>query len=195
MSFFKKEHVNEGNHFNSLFLAESECKNLNVGRKQIENLCQYRFWIKYDFRNQILKSCMYILSTYTPSSNIFQRVAWLMITSQIIITSVSVCIFTISREVSYAVETCRGRKEIFYSFAYFDVSRGNFSLVTNVCSSFLSYSNFSYYGSHILKIFHLLSMINIFDILIIFRIAISVKSQTLSVTSLLTSKALKQRKR
>ena len=134
---------------------------------------------------------MYILSTYTPSSNIFQRVAWLMITSQIIITSVSVCIFTISREVSYAVETCRGRKEIFYSFAYFDVSRGNFSLVTNVCSSFLSYSNFSYY----LKIFHLLSMINIFDILIIFRIAISVKSQTLSVTSLLTSKALKQRKR
>ena len=114
-----------------------------------------------------------------------------MITSQIIITSVSVCIFTISRKVIYLVENCRGRKELFYAFDYFGIEGGNPALVTDVCSN----SDFTYYGCHILKIFHLLSMTNIIDILIIIKIAISVKSQTLSVTSLLTSKALKQRKR
>ena len=121
-----------------------------------------------------------------------------MITSQIIITSVSVCIFSISRKVIYAVESCRGRNELFYTFDYFHVfgvEGGNPTLVTDVCSYSLSNYKFSYYGCHILKIFYLLSMINIVDIFIIFRIAISVKSQTLSVTSLLTSKALKERKR
>ena len=119
----------------------------------------------------------------------------MIITSEIIITSVSVCIFTISREVIYAVESCRGRKELFYEFDYFYDFDGNPTLVADVCSYSISNSKFSYYGCHILKIFHLLSMINIVDIFIIFRIAISVKSQTLSVTSLLTSKALKERKR
>ena len=118
-----------------------------------------------------------------------------MITSQIIITSVSVCIFTISRKVIYAVESCKGRKELFYEFDYFYDFDGNPTLVTDVCSYSLSNSEFSYYGCHTLKVFYLLSMINIVDIFIIFRIAISVKSQTLSVTSLLTSKALEQRKR
>ena len=117
-----------------------------------------------------------------------------MITSQIIITSVSVGMFTISRKVIYLLEFCRGRKELFYTLDYFDVEGGNPALVTDVCSN-CSNSNFSYYVCHLLKIFHILSMTNIFDIVIIFRIAISVKSQTLSVTSLLTSKALEQRKR
>ena len=117
-----------------------------------------------------------------------------MIASQIIITSVSVCIFTISRRVIYAVESCRGRKELFYALDYFDVEGGKPAMVRDVCSNY-SNSNFSYYVCHLLKIFHILSMTNIFDICIIFRIAISVKSQTLSVTSLLTSKALEQRKR
>ena len=118
-----------------------------------------------------------------------------MITLQIVITSVSACIFTISRKVIYAVESCRDRKELFYSFDYFFEFDGNPTLITNVCSYSLSNSKFSYYGCHILKIFYILSIINIVDIFIIFRIAISVKSQTLSVTSLLTSKALKERKR
>ena len=93
------------------------------------------------------------------------------------------------------MESCRGRKELFYEFDYFYDFDGNPTLVTDVCSYSISNSKFSYYGCHILKIFHLLSMINIVDIFIIFRIAISVKSQTLSITSLLTSKALKERKR
>ena len=41
------------NHFNSLFLAES---NSNVGGKQIENLC--RFWNKFDFK--CVNSCQNI---------------------------------------------------------------------------------------------------------------------------------------
>ena len=99
-----------------------------------------------------------------------------------------------SRKVIYAVESCRGRKELFYTLDYFDVEGGKPAMVRDVCSNY-SNSNFSYYVCHLLKIFHILSMTNIFDIFIIFRIAISVKSQTLSVTSLLTSKALKERKR
>ena len=118
--------------------------------------------------------------------------AWLIIISQFIITSVSVRIFTISREVSYVVESCRDRREIFYEFDYFH-EFDNPSFVSNACSHSLSYS--SYYACYILRIFHILSMTNIVDIFIIFRIAISVKTQTLSVTSLLTSKALEQRKR
>ena len=114
-----------------------------------------------------------------------------MIASQIIITSVSVYIFTISRKVIYVVESCRGRGELFYALDYFHDFNYH-SLATNACS----YVVFdSYYVCPILKIFHLLSMINVIDIFIIFRIAISVKSQTLSVTSLLSSKALQQRKR
>ena len=116
--------------------------------------------------------------------------ALLIITSQFIITLVSVSIFTISREASYVVESCRERREIFYEFDYFH-DFDYHSLVSNTCSH--SYS--SYYACYILKICYIVSMINIVDIFIIFRIAISVKSKTLSVTSLLTSKALEQRKR
>ena len=82
------------------------------------------------------------------------------------------------------------RREIFYEFDYFH-DFDYHSLVSNTCSH--SYS--SYYACYILKVCYILSMINIVDIFIIFRIAISVKSKTLSVTSLLTSKALEQRKR
>ena len=39
------------NHFNSLFLAESEFQNSNVGGKQIENLCRCQFWNKFNSRN------------------------------------------------------------------------------------------------------------------------------------------------
>ena len=37
------------NHFNSLFQAESQFQNSNVGGKQLENLCQCWFWNKFDF--------------------------------------------------------------------------------------------------------------------------------------------------
>ena len=47
----------------------------------------------------------------------------------------------------------------------------------------------------ILRIWQILVATNIFDILVLTRIAMKMKSQTISVTDLLTPKALKERKR
>ena len=41
--------LNVGNHFDILFLAESQFQNSNVGGKQIKNLCRCWFRNKFDF--------------------------------------------------------------------------------------------------------------------------------------------------
>ena len=116
----------------------------------------------------------------------------MIITVQLVLTTFSIFLFDVSRRASFPAETCKGRAEIAYPFDYFyeggfptgyytDICFDSPPYLTNVCQT--------------LRIWQILVATNIFDIIVLFRIAMKMKSQTISVTNLLTPKALTERKR
>ena len=111
---------------------------------------------------------------------------------QSVLTTVSIVLFDVSRRASFPVETCKGRAEVTYPFDYF--YKGGFpsGYYTDMCF------DSPYYLTkvcQILRTWQILVATNIFDIIVLLRIAMKMKSQTISVTDLLTPKALKERKR
>ena len=114
--------------------------------------------------------------------------AWLTLISHLSITTISVGVFSVSNPYAAMVQMCRGRYEIFYSFDYF--RKGGFT--TGSISDLCYYSTFY---CQFLKLFNILMVSNIIDIIFIFKIIMVMKSTTKSAADLLTTKAFYERKR
>ena len=85
-------------------------------------------------------------------------------------------------------EICRGRYELFYFFDYF--YEGGFPIAY--------FTQFCFHSSFYCQLFKLIFFLlatNIIDMILIARIVMEMKSQTKSVSDLLTSKAFNERKR
>ena len=87
-------------------------------------------------------------------------------------------VFMVSKGGFTILENCRGRYELFYSFDYF--YKGGY--FTQSCF------HSTYYC-------HYLIVPTIIDMILIFKIIMEMKSHTKSASDLLTSNALKERKR
>ena len=93
-------------------------------------------------------------------------------------------IFMVSKGGYTILENCRGRYELFYSFDYF-YEGGYF---TQSCFHSTYYCQF-------FRLINGLILTNIIDMILIFKIIMEMKSHTKSASDLLTSNALKERKR
>ena len=85
-------------------------------------------------------------------------------------------------------EICRGRYELYYSFDYFHEGGLPIGIFTQVC----------FYSTYYCQFFRFILFImatNVIDMILIFKIVMDIKSQTKSVSDLLTSKAFNERKR
>ena len=86
------------------------------------------------------------------------------------------------------LEICRGRYELFYFFDYF--YEGGFPI-----SYFTQYCFYPSFYCKFVRFIVILMATNIIDMILLVKIVIEMKSQTKSVSDLLTSKAFKERKR
>ena len=86
------------------------------------------------------------------------------------------------------LEVCRGRYELFYFFDYF--YEGGFP--------FAYFTQFCFHSSLYCQLFRFILFLlatNIIDIILLVKIVMEMKSQTKSVSDLLTSKAFNERNR
>ena len=100
----------------------------------------------------------------------------------------SICVSMISKGGHAVLEHCRGRYELFYSFDYFHKGGLPIGYFTQTC----------FYSSYYCQFFQFINRLmatNIIDMILIFILLMDMKSHTKSVSNLLTSNALKERKR
>ena len=94
----------------------------------------------------------------------------------------------VSKDGITILETCRGRYEIFYFFDYF--YEGGFPIAY--------FTQFCFHSSLYCQLFQFILLLlatNIIDIILLVKIIMEMKSQTKSVSDLLTSKAFNERNR
>ena len=105
------------------------------------------------------------------------------------LTTLIISVFMVSRAGgTYNEEICRGRYESYYSFDYFHEGGLPIGYFTQTC--FLS----TYYCQFFQFINRLMAT-NVIDMILIFKVLLDMKSHTKSASDLLTSNALKERKR
>ena len=85
-------------------------------------------------------------------------------------------------------ELCRGRYELYYIFDYFYEGGLPIGYFTQVCFHSTYYCQF-------FRFILFLMITNFIDMILIFKIIMEMKSHTKSASDLLTSNALKERKR
>ena len=97
-------------------------------------------------------------------------------------------IYMVSKGGYTILEICRGRYELFYFFDYF--YEGGFPIAY--------FTQFCFHSSLYCQLFQFILLLlatNIIDIILLVKIIMEMKSQTKSVSDLLTSKAFNERKR
>ena len=117
-----------------------------------------------------------------------QVVAWFIIITNLGLATLTVGVALVSKGGSTILEKCRGRYELFYFFDYFYEGGFPISYFTQFCFHSSFYCQF-------FRFIVLLLATNIIDMILLVKIVMEMKSQTTSVSDLLSSKALNERKR
>ena len=100
----------------------------------------------------------------------------------------SVGVFMVSKGGFIILEHCRGRYELFYSLDYFFEGGLPIGYFTQTCFHSTYYCRF-------IQFINGLMVTNIIDMILIFKISMDMKSNTKTVSDLLTSNTLIERKR